>query len=70
MVMLDWFIRKNMFLTDPEAMSECLDGDFTLPLIDESHPPVAETKRRFSPEDSEIIEEIEKLLGRGVIRPT
>lgn len=56
---------------DPERMLECQDGQLTLPLIDESHCPIARKQHRSSPEESEMIhEEMDKLLERGVIRPS
>lgn len=31
MVMLDWFICKNLFPTDRKLIAECLGGDLILP---------------------------------------
>ena len=48
MTTLDWFIHQGLFPTDPKRVPACLDGELTLPLIDESHSPVAGKQRTFS----------------------
>lgn len=58
-------------LTGPKRVPECADIELTLPPIGESHPPFAEEQPRFSPEGFQMITAgIEKLLERGVIRPS
>lgn len=48
-----------------------LDGEFTLPLIDRSHPPIGEKQQSNSPEKSQMIRgQIDKLLEYGVIQPS
>lgn len=48
-----------------------IDGGLPLPLIDDSHPLVAEEQRRFFREESQMItEETNKLLEWVVIRPS
>ena len=52
-------------------MPACVDGELSLPLMDESWTPVAEKQRRFSPQEISMIrEEIQKLNDRGIIRPS
>ena len=52
-------------------MPACVDGELSLPLMDESCTPVAEKQRRFSPQEISMIrEEIQKLNDRGIIRPS
>lgn len=45
MTLLNWFINERIFPTDPKKVTECLDGELVLPLIDGSHPPTAEKQR-------------------------
>lgn len=62
------FVAKGVSPTEPEGVSDCLNGDLTLPLIDESHSPVAEKCVRFSTEAIQLIsEEMRTLLEGGVI---
>lgn len=52
--------------------NECSLGDeLVLPLIYESHPPMARKQRRFSPHKTGMIrDKVEELLECGVIRPS
>lgn len=70
-VTLDCVIYQNLFPTDLKRVPERLDGELTLPLIDESQSQVAEKQHQFSPEEFQMItEENDKLLERCVIRPS
>ena len=65
------FISGGLFPTDLKRVPACVDGELSLPLIDESCTPVAEKQRRFSPQQNTMIrEEIHKLNDRGIIRPS
>lgn len=65
---LDCLIGRGLFPTDPKRVPACMDGELTLPLIDESQPPIGK-KRCFSPQEIEMItEEFQTFLDRGVIR--
>ena len=68
---LQEYIDAGLFPSDPKHVPACLNGELTLPLIDESCRPVAAKQRRFSPEETLMIrEEIQKMLDRGIIRPS
>lgn len=55
----------------PVPVPACLEGELSLPLVDDSHAPVAEKHRRFSPEDMQVMRaEVDKLLDRGILRPS
>ena len=69
--LLHHFISGGLFPTDPKRVPACVDGELSLPLIDESCTPVAEKQRRFSPQDISMVrEEIDKLNDRGIIHPS
>lgn len=42
MTLLNWFINRDSFPTDPIKVPEVSDGELTLPLIDESRPPIVQ----------------------------
>lgn len=68
--LLDKFIGRGLFSVHPKRVPASVDGELSLPLLDESPSPLAETKqRRFFPEETQRIrEEVENLLNRGIIR--
>ena len=69
--MLQTFADEGLFPTDPKRVPACVDGELTLPLIDEACRPIAAKQRRFSPEERQMIrEEVAKLLERGIVRPS
>lgn len=57
MVMLDWFIHKNLFPADIKPVHECRDIELSQPLINESDHPVPERQHQFSPEKAQMITE-------------
>ena len=66
--LLHHFISGGLFPTDPKRVPACVDGELSLPLIDECCTPVAEKQRRFSPQEASMIrEEIHKLNDRGIV---
>ena len=69
--LLQHFIDRGLFPTDPKRVPACVGGELALPLIDEGCTPVAERQRSFTPEEVDMIRlEISKLTERGVIRPS
>lgn len=46
--MFDEFMGKDVYTADPKRMTACLDGELSLPLVDESHTPVASSPRKNS----------------------
>jgi len=65
------FIEDGLFPIDPKRVPACIDGELELPLINELCTPFAAKQRRFSPEERRMIRaEIQKLLDRGIIRPS
>ena len=69
--LLHHFISGQLFPTDLKRVPACVDGELSLPLIDEPCISVAEKQRRFSPQEISMNrEEIHKLNDRGIIRPS
>ena len=69
--LLETFVEDGLFPIDPKRVPACIDGELELPLINESCTPFAAKQRRFSPEERRMIRaEIQKLLDRGIIRPS
>ena len=69
--LLHHFISGGLFPTDPKRVPACVNGELSLPRIDESFTPVAEKQRRFLPQEISMIkEEIHKLNDRSNTRPS
>ena len=69
--LLHHFISGGLFPTNPKRVPACVDGELSLPLLDESCTPVAEKQRRFSPQEISMVrEETHKLNDRGINRPS
>ena len=69
--LLHHFITGGLFPTDPKRVPACVNGELSLPLIDESCTPVAEKQRHFLPQEISMIrEEIHMLNDRGIIHPS
>ena len=68
---LQEYITAGLFPSDPKQVPACFGGKLTLPLKNGACTPVAENQRKFSPEERHMIrEEANKLLDRGIIRPS
>lgn len=64
-------IIEGLFPTGPKRVPACLDGELSLILVDEFHAPVAEEPRRFSLEDTQMIQaRVDKFLDPVIIRPS
>ena len=65
------YITGDLFPCVPKPEPACIGGELTLILKNETCSPVAEKQRKFSPEERHMIrEENEKLMDRGIIRPS
>lgn len=69
--MLQHFIDRGVFRTDPLRVPACAGGELALPLIDENCAPVSQRQRTFTPQEVDMIRvEIGRLTERGIIRPS
>lgn len=69
MSLLRTYRDKGLFALDPKKVDACKGPPMELPLMDEQCVPFADKQRRWSPQETKMIQtEVEKNVAAGVIR--